>query len=205
MMRWPDACARAILACAVLLAAAGPAPAFAADAPDTSWLDFDELEAGDVLVRSSREGPAITVDTAALIDAPVEAVWSVLKACEVAPEYVPNVVACRRLETLDEGRAELFEQTIRPIFFMPRFEHVFRLDYYPYERIDVREISGPIERMRGSWWFLSGSEDRLLLLHSLEVDPGVPVPRFMLRATMRRDLIRIMEAVRERAEAGGSG
>jgi ribosome-associated toxin RatA of RatAB toxin-antitoxin module len=181
-----------------VLLAAGSA---VAQYPDQSWLDQAELEAREVQVRASRDGSAVTVDTAALIDAPVEAIWAVLKACEVAPEYVPNVVACERIEEVDDGQAELFMQTIKPIFFMPRFEHVFRLEYHPYERIDVSEVSGPIEHMQGSWWFLPRPEGAILLMHSLEVDPGFPVPRFMLRATMRRDLVKIMEAVRDRAEA----
>ncbi len=77
-----------------------------------------------------------------------------LTACQIAPEYVPNVVSCRRLEVLDDGRAELFVQVIKPVFFIPAFEHVFRLDYTPYTRIDVHRVSGPIALMEGSWWLL---------------------------------------------------
>jgi hypothetical protein len=201
MSRSADGIARAALVGALLLAQAA---AVAIDAPDQSWLVRERLEAGDVLVQTSREGPAVTVETAAIIDAPAEAIWSVLTACEIAPDYVPNVLECELIETLDDGRSQLFVQTIRPIFFMPRFEHVFRLDYEPYERIDVRDVSGPIEHMEGSWWFLPEPAGRILLIHSLEVDPGFPVPRFMLRATMRRDLVKIMEAVRARAEGSGS-
>lgn len=193
--------ARAAVAVVAASLALTPALFAAAEDPDLDWLDREALAGRTVLVRSSRDGPRITVETAALIDAAAEDVWAVLTACEIAPEYVPNVVSCRRLEEVDDGRAELFIQTIKPIFFMPRFEHVFRLDYHPYERIDVQEVSGPIEHMDGSWWFLPQEDGALLLIHSLEVDPGWPVPRFMIRATMKRDLTSIMEAVRDRAEA----
>ncbi|HEX7082006.1 MAG TPA: SRPBCC family protein [Gammaproteobacteria bacterium] len=169
--------------------------------PDLAWIDRTALEAGEVLVTAGKAGGSVTVSTASLIDAPAQAIWSVLRECEVAPEYVPNIVSCERLEEVDGGRAELFVQEIKPIFFVPRFEHVFRLDYYPYERIDVREVSGPLERMEGSWWFLPEPDGRILLVHHLEVDPGFPIPRFLLRATLRRNLVSIMEAVRERSEA----
>ncbi|MBN1240779.1 MAG: SRPBCC family protein [Gammaproteobacteria bacterium] len=202
MSRRTDAIVAGSALLGVLLLAAAPPPASADDVPDQSWLDREQLAAGEIQVQASREGGAITVETAALIDASAEAIWDVLTACEIAPEYVPNVVDCELIETLDDGRAELFVQTIKPAFFIPRFEHVFRLDYHPYERIDVQEVSGPIERMRGSWWFLPQPDGEVLLLHSLEVDPGFPVPRFVLRATMRRDLVNIMEAVRELAETG---
>src|SRR5690606_37703054 len=102
---------------------------------------------------------------------------------------------------LDDGRADLFVQTIKPIFFIPRFEYVFRLDYTPYERIDMTRLSGgPLDRMEGTWWFLRQTDGSVLLVHSLEVEPAVPIPRFMLRATLRRDLTKIMEAIRDRAE-----
>src|SRR5690606_36461136 len=132
---------------------------------------------------------------AALIDATPQQIWAVLTACEVAPDYVPNVVACDHLERLDDGRADLFVQTIKPIFFIPRFEYVFRLDYTPYQRIDMARVSGgPFDRMAGTWWFLRQPDGAVLLVHSLEVEPSVPIPLFMLRSTMRRDLTKIMEA-----------
>ena len=84
---------------------------------------------------------------------------------------------------------------------MPTFEHVFRLDYTPYTRIDVHRVSGPISHMEGSWWLLPQPNGRILLVYELALDPGLPVPRFLVRATMKRDLPKIVAAVRERAEA----
>jgi hypothetical protein len=141
------------------------------------------------------------VRIAAEVDAPPPAIWRILTACEIAPEYVPNVVSCKKLESLDDGRADLFVQEIKPIFFLPTFEHVFRLDYTPYSRIDVHRVSGPIEYMEGSWWLVPQDSGRILLVYQVAVDPGLPIPRFLVRATMKRDLPKIMMAVRERAEA----
>ena len=188
--------ALALLAAPLFAAAAPP------EEPDLGWLDREALAARDIQVRTRKDGPTVIVEVVALIDAPPAAIWDVLTACEIAPEYVSNIVSCERLEVVDGGRAELFVQTVKPAFFIPRFEQVFRLDYEPYERIDVLEVSGPLERMEGRWWFLPGAGDTVMLAHSLEVDPGFPIPRFLLRATMRRDLTTIMEAVRARAEAG---
>ena len=141
------------------------------------------------------------VRVAVEVDAPAKAIWDVLKACEIAPEYVPNVQSCKKLEELDAGRAELFVQTIKPVFFLPTFEHVFRLDYTPYTRIDVNRVSGPIAHMHGSWWLLPQDNGRILLVYELSLDPGMPIPRFLVRATLKRDLPKVLAAVRERAEA----
>jgi hypothetical protein len=170
--------------------------------PNLDWLDRAALAAGEVQVELLRgERPLTTeIRLAVEIEASPESIWAVLAACEVAPEYVPNVQACRRLEALDGGRAELFVQTIKPIFFMPSFEHVFRLDYTPFTHIGVRRVSGPIELLEGSWWLLPQDGDRTLLVYELAIDPGMPVPRFMVRATLKRDLPQVLAAVRERSE-----
>ena len=174
----------------------------AAAQPNLDWLDRDAIEAREILLRTDRDDRPLTVNVqlAAEVAAPAAAIWNVLRACEVAPEYVPNVVSCRKLEQLDGGRAELFVQTIKPVFFMPTFEHVFRLDYTPYARIDVNRVSGPIAHMQGTWWLLPQANGRMLLVYELELDPGMPIPRFMVRATLKRDLPKVIAAIRARAE-----
>jgi hypothetical protein len=174
-----------------------------ASQPDLSWLDRDAVAAREIIVLADRGDRPLTVEVkiAAEVDAPPTAIWDVLKACEIAPEYVPNVVSCRRLESLDGGRADLFVQTIKPIFFLPSFEHVFRLDYTPYTRIDVQRVSGPIAHMQGTWWLAPQESGRILLVYELALDPGMPIPRFLVRATLKRDLPKVVAAVRERAEA----
>jgi len=175
----------------------------AAAQPDLAWIDRAAVAAREILVYAERGNRPLTVEVkiAAEVDAPATAIWDILTRCEIAPEYVPNVVSCRRLERLDGGRADLFVQEIKPIFFLPTFDHVFRLDYTPYTRIDVQRVSGPIEHMQGSWWLLPQDNGRVLLVYELALDPGLPIPRFLVRATLKRDLPKIMRAVRERAEA----
>ena len=175
----------------------------AAAQPDLTWIDRDAVAAREIQVNADRGDRPLTVlvRIAAEVDAQPTAIWKILTACEIAPEYVPNVVSCKKLEELDGGRADLFVQTIKPIFFLPTFEHVFRLDYTPYSRIDVHRVSGPIAYMEGSWWLLPQESGRVLLVYQVAVDPGLPIPRFLVRATMKRDLPKITMAVRERAEA----
>jgi len=130
----------------------------AAAQPNLDWIDRDAIAAREVQVFVERSDRPLTAEVklAAEVDAPATAIWDVLKACEIAPEYVPNVQSCRKLEELDGGRAELFVQTVKPVFFLPTFEHEFRLDYTPYSRIDVNRVSGPRRTGTASgsppWW-----------------------------------------------------
>ncbi|HET8697631.1 MAG TPA: SRPBCC family protein [Gammaproteobacteria bacterium] len=171
--------------------------------PDLAWLDRDAVTAGEVVVHAERADRPLTalINVAVEIDAPPPAIWDVLTACQLAPQYVPNVVSCRSLEKVDDGQGELFVQVVKPAFFLPTFEHVFRLDYQPYRRIDVHRVSGPIAYMEGTWWLLPEPSGKILLVYKLELDPGIPVPRFFVRATLKRDVPRLLQAVRDRAEA----
>ena len=175
----------------------------AAAQPNLDWIDRDAIAAREVQIFVERSDRPLTAEVrlAAEVDAPATAIWDVLKACEIAPEYVPNVQTCKKLEELDGGRAELFVQTIKPVFFLPTFQHEFRLDYTPYSRIDVNRVSGPIAHMQGTWWLLPEDNGRILLVYELALDPGMPIPRFLVRATLKRDLPKVIAAVRERAEA----
>jgi hypothetical protein len=199
--RGPYCGGRAALVAALL--ALGTALAARADEqPDTGWIDRTTLDDGAVQVIAERGDRPLTVlvRVAIKVAAPPQAIWDVLTACQIAPEYVPNVVSCRSLEKVDDGQSELFVQTVKPAFFLPSFEHVFRLDYEPYTRIGVHRVSGPLARMDGDWWLLPQGDGTILLVYELALDPGLPVPRFFVRATMKRDVPKILTAVRERAE-----
>ncbi len=142
-----------------------------------------------------------SVRAAVRIEAAVDDIWLILKDCESAPEYVPNVQECELLETLEEGMAQVFRQRAKLTWFLPSFEHDFRLDYTPPERIDVNRVSGPFDVLDGTWWLLPGEEMSVTLVYSLNFEPGMPIPRFVVGRILRRDVPVILAAIRDRAEA----
>ena len=83
---------------------------------------------------------------------------------------------------------------------MPSFEHEFRLDYEPYDRIRVTRVSGPFERLDGVWCLVPESPERTRVIYRLDIEPGPLIPNFMLSRPLRRDVLNAMRAVRERSE-----
>jgi Polyketide cyclase / dehydrase and lipid transport len=187
------------------IAAISPARSQLPATYDLSWADPAALEAGEPVIELNKDGRVTIVEAAIVIDAPEESIWDVLVACEIAPEYVPNVVACRSIEVIDGGRSELFIQTVKPAFFIPSFEHVFRMDYMPYTRINIHRVSGPIKQLDSSWWLDRRPDGKVMLVYYLVLDPGLPIPRLFVRATLRRDLPRVLEAIQERSSVAASG
>jgi ribosome-associated toxin RatA of RatAB toxin-antitoxin module len=187
---------------AAVLFAAGPRLSQAQD-PEFDWVDWDRVAAGEVLFEAYNEDErgTVTIRLAIAIDADAETVWELITACEISPEYVPHVIACSRIDSTAEGNTELFKQTVKPAFFLPKFEHVFQLDYFPFERIEVSHISGPIERLEGLWELVPQADGGIVLLHRMTVNPAFPVPRFFVRNTLERDLPGVLREIRRRAEA----
>jgi hypothetical protein len=193
----------------LLLATAQVAGLAAAQTGVPDWIDRERLASGEALFQTIPEGRGtITIELAILIDADWQAIWKLLTACEIAPEYVPHVVACSRVDPQTIGEpasaddsSELFSQTVKPAFFLPRFDHVFRLEYFPPERIEVSHVSGPIDRMEGRWRLLSWPDGSVLLIQEMTVKPSFPVPRMFVRNTLERDMPPVLVEIRRRAEA----
>jgi hypothetical protein len=194
---------RLLVATLAALGALLVGPARAAERePDLSWLDRALLDRGEIQVHPDQiEHGVVHMRFAVKVSAPVPALWDVLKDCPRSAEYTPNIVSCRSLEILDDGRAELFTQTIKIAFFVPAFEHVVRLSYDPYTHIGVHRVSGPIDVLDGNWWLVPQADGSVLLVNELAINIGLPVPRFLVRATMRREVPKMLAGIRDRAQA----
>ena len=178
------------------------AAAAGAQEDELGWIDFDRVAEEEIVFRTEPDGRGtVTIELAVRIESDWQTIWTLLTTCEVAPEYVPHVIACSRIDSSAAGDSELFLQTVKPAFFLPRFDHVFRLDYFPPERIIVSHVSGPMDRMEGSWRLIAQNDGSVLLLHRLTIKPGFPVPRFFVRNTLERDMPEVLGEIRLRAEA----
>jgi ribosome-associated toxin RatA of RatAB toxin-antitoxin module len=170
-------------------------------AQQPAWPLAAELERGEVVVRVDDDGRFRGhIELAVAIAAAPDRIWGVLRDCARAPEYVPHVQSCELIERLDQGRAELFRQRIRFRWFLPPFEHVFRLDYEPYSTMTVRRVDGPLRRLDGRWSLHPQGDGRTVLIHVLDFESGLPVPRFMVARSMLHDLPEVLREIRRRAE-----
>ncbi len=169
---------------------------------DLSWIAHERLKTGEILVEFGDDRRFRGhIRAAVLIDAPAERIWEILEDCESAPEYIPSVLSCELRETLKEQNSQIFRQRVKVAWFLPTFEHEFRLDYKPYSRIDVNRVSGPLGVLEGAWWLVPGAGRSTILTYFLNFDPGLPIPRFVVGRLLLRDVPVVLAAVRDRAEA----
>ncbi len=172
-----------------------------AQPPDIGWIDEGSLQRREILIDFGDEQRFRgRIRAAALVEAPAEKIWAILSDCESAPEYFDDVQSCELVETLDGGEAQIFRQRAKLRWFLPTFEHEFRLDYEPFDRIRITRVSGPFEQLDGIWWLVPDAPERTRLVYRLDVEPGPLIPKFVLSGPLRRDVLNAVRAVRERAE-----
>jgi ribosome-associated toxin RatA of RatAB toxin-antitoxin module len=190
----PARVAAPLLLCSAIVAGA--------QGPSSAWIDAALLEAREVQLDFGEDQRFRgRLRAAILIDASPERIWAVLTDCEAAPEYLDDVLSCELIDTLDGGRAQIFRQRAKLRWFLPTFEHEFRLDYEPYHRMTVSRVEGPIERLDATWTLEAVAQARTRVTYVLDIEPGPLLPNFLLSGPIQRDVLNAMRAIRERAEA----
>jgi ribosome-associated toxin RatA of RatAB toxin-antitoxin module len=180
----------------VMALAAGEVPGVAVDAESRRL-----LESGQVAILSAgKEGDASKVVVAIIIDRPVIDVWDVVGDEEAAPEYVDDLKMVKIIEEGPDYR--LMEQKAKVSILLPAFNFVLKCWNTPHREMRFERQSGDFKHLEGDWQFvpLDGGA-RTLLVHRLVVDPGLFVPKAIIRSGMKLNLPKMMLALRERVYA----
>ena len=169
--------------------------------PGTQWANYAAMDQGEILVnvvgRGEFEG---RVQAAVLIHADRQHIWTVMTDCAAAPEFIPGVLSCERIDGSDDGQQEVFQQEVKYSWYMPRLTYTFELDYFPYQQIDFRRLKGSPKVLEGSWWLEESSPGKTRVFYSLYLEPGFPVPKPLVRRALRKDLPKVLAALRQRVE-----
>jgi ribosome-associated toxin RatA of RatAB toxin-antitoxin module len=162
---------------------------------------LDRLRMGEVVLeeRNPQQG-GVDAGVWIYMHAPVERIWEVMVSCADARAYVAGLRHCEVLE--ERGDYALAHQVLDKGWTTPRLDYTFETRRVPYERMDFSLVDGNLKEMRGSWTFQPLGEG-LLVRHELVLELLVPVPRWLVRRNILKDLPGMMRCVR--ALAGGSG
>ena len=134
-----------------------------------------------------------------LVRAPARAVWAVIMSCEQAFTFVDGM---RRCEVLEESASRvLARHVVEQGWPLPTYDVVFESLKQPYRRIDFGLVEGNLESMRGSWVF-DETPQGTLVDYQVEIRPGLPIPRFIVRRGLQHDMPDLLACVR--GLAGGS-
>lgn len=167
-------------------------------------LDAAKLQAGKVILRFTKINDDIQrVRGWVLINAERALVWSVLIDCDQAMHYVPQMRECEvRASGSDEsGHAyDLTYHRVKPYFFLPAVDNLFRATYLPPEQILFRKTGGDLVHFQGRWQFHAPAEQQTLLHYDAEVDLRASVNVRGERRMIRKDVGELLTRLKQLSE-----
>ena len=177
-----------------------PTPVIAVDSEPGDLQD--RLRAGEILLQDTRTdeaGGAGKAQVFAYTDA--RAFWDVIVSCDLSFVFVDGMRACETLE--ESGDRALVRQVIKKHWLLPKIEYSFESIRRPYEEMTFELVEGDLDIMEGSWRFTPVT-DGTLVEYEARIKPSFPVPRWLIRRTIRKDTPDLIACIRGLANGSGS-
>ncbi len=162
------------------------------------------LARGDVLVEAVMDRTATggNLRAAVQIGAPAARVYAVMMDCEAALRFVPHLQSCKVLERSADGRSAVIEHVSDLGWYAPRTRYAFRAEYDPPHSVDFRHVSGDFSENEGRWELIPIDQGRATIVtYRVRVVPKIAVPRWLVRATLKRELPDLLRSLRRFSEA----
>ena len=160
-----------------------------------------DIQVSVVLDPAEQNG---TASATVKIHAPRETVWSLITSCPESLRMVPGLEVCDVLETAPDRSWQKIRHVMNYSWFVPKLTYVIRANYDPPSKVSIEELTGDLRSLRGSWE-LKRDGDYTIAHYTVDLVPGFWVPQWLVRSALRRDLPKMLRALRTRAEAIQAG
>jgi len=161
----------------------------------------EKLNRGDVVVSLEEKDAQKFVQGRIMIDQPPENVWPIM----INPfEYQRSI--CPRMRDVkvlqDTSDYSLLEQTYEICFLIPKITYQVESNYTPYSKVQFKRTAGSLKEFTGSWTIIPrDSGTRSEVIFDLFIDPGIPVPHWIIQAGVKSELPHTLRGLRERVMA----
>lgn len=159
------------------------------------------LLSGDVVVGYSELGGTKYVTARVKIDHPPEAVWRVMSnPFEFKGKIFPRM---KEVEVVvDRPELSVLRCSIDICTILPRINYTVESHYHECGKIDFRRVAGLPREFRGFWQVIPRDNGAACdVAYALFIDPGIPVPQWIVREGVKVELPRALTALRERVRA----
>jgi hypothetical protein len=166
-----------------------------------------EASAGNDISISVSLDPAEQSGSASAIvriHASRETVWSLITSCPESMRMVPGLEICDVLETAPDQSWQKIRHVMNYSWYVPKLTYVIRATYDRPAKVSIERISGDLRTLRGSWE-LNSDGDYTIAHYTVDLAPGFWVPNWIVRTALRKDLPKMLRALRSRAEAPPNG
>jgi len=181
------------------------------DSIDGSVSDDEAMQrllSGEILVENARtdeSGGSVRVQ--ALMHGDIQVLWDFIASCESVYQYVDGLRSCEVLsiDYQPEADVTLLSQSVKKSWVIPKIEYVIRVRRQPLTRVDFELVEGELRFMEGGWRFERlAQEAGIVVTHQIRVRPSFPVPRWLLRRSMRKDVPDMLACLRGLIDGSGA-
>jgi hypothetical protein len=144
-----------------------------------------------------------SADATVRIHAPREVVWGLITSCPESVRLVPALEVCDVLETAPDQSWQRIRQVMDYSWYVPKMTYVIRASYDSPSKVTIERVSGDLRTLRCSWELKSDGE-YTIAHYTVDLAPGFWVPHWIVRSALRKDLPKMLRALRSRAEAAQS-
>jgi hypothetical protein len=156
-----------------------------------------DIEVGVVLDKAEQTGRA---NATVRIHAGREVVWSLITSCPEALKLVPGLVDCQILESAPDRSWQRIRHVMDYSWFVPKLTYEVLATYDKPAKVSIERVSGDLSTLKVSW-NLKSDGDYTIAQYSIDLAPGFWVPRWLVRGALKRDLPKMLRALRARAES----
>lgn len=160
------------------------------------------LLSGEIPYKYTRKDePGGSIRLEVLVQANVSDLWNMLTGCGKAFIFVDGLEECNILDK-SQNHA-MIHQVTDPGILVPVQEYTYKSRFEPFSRMDFDMVSGTMKAIDGSWQFLQ-VDAGVLVTYDLHVQPSLPVPRFLVRMSLRKNMRHMLACIRGLVDGSGS-
>ena len=178
--------------CGYLILLLSAAPAFAESVPGPEKMS--RLRSGEILheyTRMDESGGAIRAEI--FIETGLEDIRAILQGCGEAFVFVDGMEQCEILERTDDYT--LIHQVVDTGLLAPTLSYSYESRNHSQTRMSFKLVDGNLRVLQGGWEFID-LEDGVHVSYDMRVRPGFPLPRFLVRMSLRRMIPDMLACIR---------
>jgi hypothetical protein len=155
---------------------------------------ISRLQAGEILyeyTHMDESGGALQAKI--FIRASLEDTREILKGCGKAFVFVDGMEQCEILERTDTY--VLIHQVVDTGLLAPELDYSYKAKSRSNTQMSFKLVEGNLSVMQGGWQFEELAEG-VYATYEMRVRPGFPIPRFLVRMSLRRMIPDMLACIR---------
>jgi len=164
----------------------------------TGVIEDDNIKIVEIKTPDGKEG----LMTEMKVMGTINRTWDVMTDYNSLPDFIPDLKVSRVMKKRGNEIIVYQEGESGFLMFKFRVSVTVKIVEHHHHSIEFTKVDGDFDFFEGEWRVESLSNNETLIVYTLAAKPKFYAPGWVVRAMMKRDIPRRMNALRERIERG---